>query len=52
MDVRTLEGRIREIENRGERQQRENENLIQMLRADLDAMNSERYLSYLCLCHI
>ncbi len=43
MDVRTLEGNIRDIENREERQQRENANLIQMLRADLDAMNSERY---------
>ena len=44
MDVRTLEGNIRDIENREERQQRENANLIQMLRADLDAMNSERYI--------
>lgn len=42
MDVRTLEGHIRDIENREERQQRENANLIQMLRADLDAINSER----------
>lgn len=42
MDVRTLEGNIRDIENREERQQRENANLIQMLRADLDAINSER----------
>ena len=42
MDVRTLEEHIRDIENREERQQRENVNLIQMLRADLDAMNSER----------
>ena len=42
MDVLTLEGNIRDIENREERQQRENANLIQMLRADLDAINSER----------
>lgn len=42
MDVCTLEGNIRDIENREERQQRENANLIQMLRADLDAINSER----------